>query len=377
MIICGFSVSKINKSPPGAGIAEVSLFGRGVGECLVLHLGNNEWFIIDSCRCPQSNRPIALTYLESLGVDIRRQVVGLLITHWHSDHTGGASVIAEQCKNAEIYFSDSLCTDKARDLLRLYKENPFHHAGKKIREFSDLVEALRTRKGDVGLLHVERVRAGVSIRHYGEDSARLIALSPSTAASNQALLNLLPEEGKPRNALVDVSDENYTAVALHFSFGNFSALLGSDLEVHEDDTVGWKAVFESDVYKKQGLSKSDVFKVPHHGSENGENPRIWDELLKEKPFSMTTTFSRKSLPRDDRVQYIAECSSRFIVTRPPKRKAVRAPERHPSVERTINQEKRNRRNPSTAMGHIQIRAAASGEFSVCKNRHCYEARKPS
>jgi hypothetical protein len=34
---------------PRIGECELSLFGSGVGECIVIHLGNGDWVIVDSC----------------------------------------------------------------------------------------------------------------------------------------------------------------------------------------------------------------------------------------------------------------------------------------------------------------------------------------
>ena len=33
--------------PPAPDELEVSLFGRGVGECAVVHLGSGEWLVVD------------------------------------------------------------------------------------------------------------------------------------------------------------------------------------------------------------------------------------------------------------------------------------------------------------------------------------------
>ena len=50
---------------------EVSLFGPGYGECLVLHLGDNtEIYIVDSCIHPHNRRqPVALAYLHHMHID--------------------------------------------------------------------------------------------------------------------------------------------------------------------------------------------------------------------------------------------------------------------------------------------------------------------
>lgn len=49
---------------PDSSTFELSLFGCGVGECVVLHLGEGDWAIIDSCCSTTGGEPLALTYLK-------------------------------------------------------------------------------------------------------------------------------------------------------------------------------------------------------------------------------------------------------------------------------------------------------------------------
>src|SRR5260370_41862626 len=41
-----------------------------IGECVVVHLGFGEWIVIDSCIDRSSREPIAIAYLNRLGVDL-------------------------------------------------------------------------------------------------------------------------------------------------------------------------------------------------------------------------------------------------------------------------------------------------------------------
>src|SRR5260370_27238866 len=66
---------------------EVSLFGPGVGECVVVHLGLGEWLVVDSCVDPVSRKPVALNYLSELHVDVGKAVKQVVAKHWHDDHT--------------------------------------------------------------------------------------------------------------------------------------------------------------------------------------------------------------------------------------------------------------------------------------------------
>ena len=83
--------------PPKPDEIEISLFGRGYGECLILHLGLNKWIIIDSFNDPHSKQPIALDYLDFYGINPSDSVEQLILTHWHDDHIKGASQVLSQC----------------------------------------------------------------------------------------------------------------------------------------------------------------------------------------------------------------------------------------------------------------------------------------
>src|SRR5437763_4371924 len=78
-------------SPPATDEFEISLFGPGFGECIVIHLGGGDWIVVDSCRDLDSKCPVALEYLGKLGVDVRSQVKRVIATHWHDDHIDGIS----------------------------------------------------------------------------------------------------------------------------------------------------------------------------------------------------------------------------------------------------------------------------------------------
>ena len=44
---------------------EVSIIGPGYGECILLHVGHNDWVVVDSCINPKTKKPAALEYLKT------------------------------------------------------------------------------------------------------------------------------------------------------------------------------------------------------------------------------------------------------------------------------------------------------------------------
>ena len=76
---------------------EISVFGVGVGESIVLHVGAGQWFVVDSFINPITGNPIAVDYLSELGLEFGDRIKGLVLSHWHNDHTRGAKEILSFC----------------------------------------------------------------------------------------------------------------------------------------------------------------------------------------------------------------------------------------------------------------------------------------
>src|SRR5262245_58961005 len=63
------TVPNSKHTPPASDEVEISLFGPGIGECSVVHLGGGQWMVVDSCIDRSTRRPVALEYLAEIGVD--------------------------------------------------------------------------------------------------------------------------------------------------------------------------------------------------------------------------------------------------------------------------------------------------------------------
>jgi glyoxylase-like metal-dependent hydrolase (beta-lactamase superfamily II) len=98
---------------------EITIFGPGIGEALAVHLGNNEWLLVDSCRVGNAKRPATLEYLESIGVNPAQAVRLIVATHWHNDHIGGLSQIVKSCPNARFVCPAVLASKEFRSLIEL------------------------------------------------------------------------------------------------------------------------------------------------------------------------------------------------------------------------------------------------------------------
>ena len=260
-----------------------------------------------------------MDYLQSLGVDVASQVEGIIVTHWHKDHIDGAFELLKSCEQAKFYMSAALLEPEASYLAALFKRDVFASTDKEIREFAQIAEYLYKAN--------DRQRIDtVSEKHVFFDwrnrvQTRLVALSPSSTAKLQAIANLKavrPKVGSRRVRNVVAQTPNLNAVALHFSFGEFSAVLGSDLEESGNSATGWSAILGSGLQSSLSLSQASVFKVPHHGSETGHHDGVWRQLLVSNPISLTTPFSSSDLPKETDVSRIVKLSKVFWVTRNPR-----------------------------------------------------------
>ena len=95
-------------TPPEASEFELTLFGPGYGESVVLHVGDGVWVIVDSC-IDDDGVARALPYLEGIGLDPAQVVVLVVATHWHDDHIRGLAKLVEACDQATFCCASALC----------------------------------------------------------------------------------------------------------------------------------------------------------------------------------------------------------------------------------------------------------------------------
>jgi len=82
-------------SSPDSDEIEITIFGRGIGECCARHLGENRWVIVDNFNHTDKSVdpitraktliPVARWYLDELDVEPDR-VETIFITHFHQGH---------------------------------------------------------------------------------------------------------------------------------------------------------------------------------------------------------------------------------------------------------------------------------------------------
>ena len=358
------------EEPPLDHQFEVSLFGPGVGESLVLHLGFGEWVIVDSCHDPKTRQPAALQYLDRLGIDASKAVKLLVLTHWHDDHIRGAAGILRRAESAQLVcsakdhgeaFFQAVETaraarlsetgfDEMSELLRILIER--RQAGQRLESVGPIWAA-------EGMTLLRREKDG--LRH----PVRVVALSPSHATLTLALHELkgfLPRPNSPERRAVRLTP-NQRSIALLVQVGSRVALLGGDLEESPNPAVGWRAVVNSTLRPRLC---SEVFKVPHHGSQNADNADVWREMLAIEPVACLTPFSKGNnpLPTAQDIRRLRGRTAHLYCTRPIRSRKPRR--RASAVERTIRQVARRHRAMEGPIGQIRIRASAADASSSLK-----------
>lgn len=344
-------------TPPTPEQIEISIFGPGYGESILLHLGNNTWFIVDSCLPHGKKEPAPLEYLKNLKIDCSTAVKQIIATHWHSDHIKGLSTLVKECTSAEFVCSNALNSKEFKALLSCFGAESF---GKDLglAEFKKVLKILSKRRKD-GALNGTPVLAIKKRDLWPENLAKsslpkcsISALTPSDSAVLAAKLDfskLIPELKLPRGYLM-TSTPNRSAIVLWVSIRDFEILLGSDLE--EEGTSEWTGIIKS---RQEGENKADFFKIPHHGSSTAHKTEIWSNLLKKEHLSVLTPWAlgNKYLPTLDDIKRICSLSQNSLITAIPNK--IKKIKREQIVEKEHKATTRNSRIKDSSYGHVRVR----------------------
>lgn len=319
-------LGQIQLSPPADDEIECSLLGPNIGECVVVHIGSNHWIIVDSCLDNATGRPAALVYLEAMRVP--PSAVDLIVaTHWHDDHISGLCDMLAACKNAQFCTSAVLSQEEFVGSIFAYNTEPLTVSGSGVREMYRIINLLRERDDTV-----LRALGSRMIKDWGTDLPYAVeawTLSPSDAGFNRFIasaLRIMPAE-KTTKCRAPLVLPNDASVVIQVVVGPISMLLGADLEVSTNIKLGWSAVLSDRARPK---ARSKVFKVPHHGSENGHHAEVWNSMLEPDPIAILAPYSRPpKLPRKtdvDRIIALSPQSYSASIVASKRTKAMRSSE---------------------------------------------------
>ncbi len=331
-------------SPPNVDEVELSIFGNSFGESILIHLGNNEWIVVDSFIDYLNKRAVALNYLDKIKIDYSA-VKAIVATHWHDDHIRGLSEVMVSCKNAEFICSSAIKSKDFREFI--FSDSDLIEGRSGNYELRKILEELAKRKGTAKFALENRIL-------FNNQLYQIYSLSPSDHAMLLALKEityLLPKEAQPRKGIPHIHP-NHTGIVLLIVINGKGILLGADLEEKGDNRMGWTKIINS---QERPKIKSDNFKIPHHGSVTAHHEGIWVSLLEKEPLSFLTSFimGDRVLPKKaDINRILSYTSNAWITTNPNERK--KSIKREPMIEKTIKQTvKYIRALPDS--GHIRIR----------------------
>lgn len=235
--------------PPLKHEFEITLFGNGYGESILLHACDNKWIIIDSCINPLTKKIAPLEYLESIGVDVANQVKLLVISHWHDDHIKGFSQIYRSCINAKLSLSQAMHQREFFRFVNIVHQRPIYsYAGKSTDEIKQILDTLLKRKERSGeykckWVSNDSILYNETIEINGSD-AKIVALSPLDDSITTALVeisNLIPKANTEIKVNSNINP-NHFAIVLWISIGDIHILLGSDLEERAHPKGAWSVI---------------------------------------------------------------------------------------------------------------------------------------
>ena len=319
---------------------EVSLLGPGYGESVLVHTGEGEWLVVDSCLA-EDGEPAALNYLRKIGVDPSTAVKLVVATHWHDDHIRGMTRLVAECPSARFCCASALRADEFLGVAGGMTRRDFSKWGLGVREIHGVFTGLR-------LAGRQPVWATANRRVVRRSRYDVWSLSPGDVDYEsflQAVASLVLRPAGQRTARRD-SRRNDLSVALWVRCGDAVCLLGADVEKR-----GWLAIVNSPERPRQ---KASVFKVPHHGSSNADLPEAWSELLETGPFAVLAPWRRGSgvLPRRDDVRRILSRTPHAYASAGSSSGAVR---RSGMVARAVRESKARLRREFRALGMVRLR----------------------
>jgi hypothetical protein len=305
-------------TPPKIDEFELTFFGPGFGESIVVHIPGIGWGVIDSCEFKLANQKY-VPPLDYLTLQNANSLAFVILTHPHRDHFGGM----EQIINNYLGKICRVC----------------RYSGESVRELGAYLtnQGIKGKPGAKMLASVfgafkEAVERGAEKRHLGAMTqviprkkvsvtgktfeVEVLSLSP-LAMDEESYVNILRRAlPKVNGELEEIPDHkhNLIACALWISVGEVVVILGSDVEKGSTRSSGWRGIVNS-------VDGPDLcvnaLKVAHHGSASAYCRKAWEKHCKRgNIISVITPYNRGTVrrPSEDDIQRIGSYSDSVGVT---------------------------------------------------------------
>ncbi|RYC34063.1 MBL fold metallo-hydrolase [Lichenibacterium minor] len=271
---------------------EVTVIGPGFGESVLIHLGDRKWITIDCCVDRNTKQNVPLAYLAEIGADVASDIKLVIASHWHDDHIKGLFDLLTAAKSARFCCSEALTSVEFCAYAVRHAKNITRRFSGGASEFLQVLRLLAERKNcpefagkdrRLWLLPKDTISHGVDCEVY--------TLAPSNGQFALFLTEISKILADPSHDRfrAQADNQNNLSVVCQILFGEESILLGADLENQRDVTLGWESILSSFGRPRQ---TSSFFKIPHHGSANAHNDRVWTDMLVSDVFSVVTPYDR-------------------------------------------------------------------------------------
>jgi hypothetical protein len=351
--------------PPKPSEIEICVFGPNYGECIVVHLGNGHWVVIDSCLFEDTGIPTALAYFAALQIRPDTAVKAVIATHWHDDHYKGLSKIMQAAPDAHVCISLALTRPEFLKFTTRMRKNKTAIAGTKLNEFSAAIGEIRDRKArglvNFNFAHVRTQLHEVPSTQSGHGlSCEVVALSPSNGDILDFLerISLTMPQKRTTKRAISSAEPNEVSVVTLIRIGDIEILLGADLENSGRPNSGLEAIISSHRAAPFG-SGASLYKVGHHGSDTAYNADIWAELLVKDVSAVVTPWRKgaKRLPTIVGAKMILNHTSEAFITASDARTRRTPKARPPSVLRHLRENNQRLRSLKPPFGAVRFRMA--------------------
>ena len=259
------------------------LFGRSIGEAVLIRIASEYWVAIDSMLAQRE--AVSLRYLRTRGIDPSHIRV-VVATHWHTDHVLGLDQIVSAAPDARFMYPDVHSRAQLRQLAAAGEKLASWEQPAPGQGFAAILRALVRRPA-------KPISSSMTIAERG--SVRLLALSPTDHAVASGLTALGTElAGTVRGRSARIPRPNATSIAAFLVAGQHCAVLGADLVDHP--TYGWDQAIR-ETTGQRGKVRSRLLKVPHHGSQGADAASIWSCLMECASHGAISPYRPSGLPR--------------------------------------------------------------------------------
>ena len=129
---------------------------------------------------------------------------------------------------------------------------------------------------------------------------------------SQLELSELIKSYRPSKRSIPEKSANEKSIVLLLKYKEYSTLLGADLEVNYIDDEGWHDIVNN---SQVPMKKSLVYKIPHHGSENGYDKDIFETLVENNAYLKLSPWNRnKKLPQPEMIDVYKGHTDKLYIT---------------------------------------------------------------